>query len=758
MDAKIVLYPRQTEAQRSTARALLLAGEGGGRSYALRAILAILCGENPGTIAALLAPDGAAVLDCHVYGPGGLRELLAPWIEDGSVTFRQTGARFANGSELRWAAGDRTPDLRRLQEADRIDVLAVDDAERVPQDVAAALARRVVAFGRPGRLLVASSAAEPPWLTANAGAAGVHVVTAAPADLPAALRRPAVERDFRPVPEFEAVAAPEEIREYLEERHRRDLYAHGLRYDPDGQPWPAEEVERRLAEDRDRCAADAFWWFDHWAWVPLQQLAPGLGLSEAPLMLWPAQRELVTSILSWIDQGEDGAVVKGRNLGATWTTVSLILWLWLFRPGFLAKVLTRRGASVDDFSLDSPLHMLRWHLRRQPEHLVPTPVNHPRPGPGEYHDSKGRFLKGDGNEVTGETTTENSGAGGRRQLVLFDEMARVEPAIQIAAWRALDQVARCRVAISTPESPGDHFQLLTDELLPQDRVLRMSWRCNPNRTEDWFRGLLREHGGQLTKEERARQHECRFVTLSSLLVVSGHARSESHPGTLYDEWELPDGARENLSWVATMDFGSGPSFTVFTLALLEYLKDAKHPRAWVDLCLIWQAEQASVVASEIREALDEYAGRGTAYGDPAGWNRESDQESWGSRLNAAGAEIHQLDAWYNEAKAITLTLQDWQQMLDEGTMRVHRSRAGYFWEAIERWELQAPKGVPVTLLHRPNLKPKKDSYSHPGDTGRYLAGVILRKYERRRKPETLPRAPVPFRPRTGFDRLPARRF
>ena len=50
MDAKIVLYPRQTEAQRSTARALLLAGEGGGRSYALRAILPILCGVNPGTI------------------------------------------------------------------------------------------------------------------------------------------------------------------------------------------------------------------------------------------------------------------------------------------------------------------------------------------------------------------------------------------------------------------------------------------------------------------------------------------------------------------------------------------------------------------------------------------------------------------------------------------------------------------------------------------------------------------------------------
>ena len=538
-------------------------------------------------------------------------------------------------------------------------------------------------------------------------------------------------------PRFEA----EELR-----RARREV---GLLHQDDGRAWPASEAIRRLAEERTRCRQDILHWLGHYAWIPLPKAAPGEH-RRAPVILWPRQKQLVLWIVESLRTGRDGVVNKAREVGATWMFLNVFLWHWLFDRGFLAKLFSRKEQYVDDRSLDSLFGMLRWQLALQPRWLLPK----------EASDTHLHLVNLDtGSEITGEATTVNAGRGGRRTAVLFDEFARVEDSIQGLAWLSLETVARSRFAISTPNGRGNHFHLLVTTF-PTERRLQLDWRTDPRRGEAWFDGLVLDQGGQLTWDEREQEHACSFGGVSGLRVLRADAEKVLYDETTPEWVEVSEKARSTWSHLGVMDFGSGPSWTVFTLFLLDWQRDDAIPSAWVDLCLIWQSEPVDTIAEEIKAALGEYgAGRRWLVGDPAGVNRESNQESWISNLNRCGVPVAALDPWYNSEYGIRKTLEDFQGLLDSGRLRVHRKRAGVFWDAIEGWQFKAPEGVPLQLLELARLKPRKDRHSHPGDTGRYGAGAI-RRLLRRPGTRTNEGAEILSRllltKRSAFHRLPAR--
>ena len=510
------------------------------------------------------------------------------------------------------------------------------------------------------------------------------------------------------------------------EELRRARRGAGLLLHQDGTPRKPDDAARRIAEERRRCRQDILHWIGHYAWVPLQKAAPGEH-RRAPLMLWPRQKQLVLWIVQSIQEGRDGVVNKGREVGATWLVLDVFLWHWLFDRGFLAKLFSRKEAYVDDRTLDSLFGMLRWQLALQPGWLRPREVS----------DTHLHLLNLETrSEITGEATTANAGRGGRRTAVLFDELARVDDSVQGPAWLSLETVARARFAVSTPNGRGNHFHTLWTTF-PAERRLQLDWPTDPRRSEAWYQGLLLENGGQLTWDEREQEHACSFGGVSGLRVLRADAET-----VLYDddtpEWaEVAADARKRWPQLGVMDFGSGPSWTVYTLFLLHWRgEEDPIPDAWVDLCLAWQGEAVDSIAADIQEALGEYGSpRRWLYGDPAGANRESDQESWISNLNRCGVRVAPLEPWFNSPYGVRKTLEDFQQLLTAGRLRVHRHRAALFWDAIEGWQYKAPEGVPVQLLELSRLKPRKDRHSHPGDTGRYGAGAILRMV-RRPKPRT----------------------
>ena len=65
---------------------------------------------------------------------------------------------------------------------------------------------------------------------------------------------------------------------------------------------------------------------------------------------------------------------------------------------------------------------------------------------------------------------------------------------------------------------------------------------------------------------------------------------------------------------------------------------------------------------------------------------------------------------------------------------------------LESWEYDLPRGMPLELVSRETLKPKKDLWSHPGDALRYGVGAGLRSCHQIRIEDLdlskLPRSPV----------------
>jgi hypothetical protein len=114
-----------------------------------------------------------------------------------------------------------------------------------------------------------------------------------------------------------------------------------------------------------------------------------------------------------------------------------------------------------------------------------------------------------------------------------------------------------------------------------------------------------ENGGQLTWDEREQEHACSFGGVSGLRVLRADAeRILCDEGT--PEWaEVAAHARSSWPQLGVMDFGSGPSWTVFTQFLLNWQGEDPLPTAWVDLCLAWQGEAVDVIAAEILAALGE---------------------------------------------------------------------------------------------------------------------------------------------------------
>ena len=175
------------------------------------------------------------------------------------------------------------------------------------------------------------------------------------------------------------------------------------------------------------------------------------------------------------------------------------------------------------------------------------------------------------------------------------------------------------------------------------------------------------------------------------------------------------------------DFGSGPSLTVFSVAIINWaLGDGVDPLVLLDDEVVRERQTAFDIARDVNFVLSDYYGTRAIFGDPSSKNVDSAQESWETNLRSGGLNYTALPAWYNDAFATLETLKDAQRLLDKGLLRVHE-RCLYIHDALESWEWDVPKGISIDLLSRETLKPKKNSFSHAGDSAfRYNIGFILR--------------------------------
>lgn len=530
--------------------------------------------------------------------------------------------------------------------------------------------------------------------------------------------RPAEPRppERRPLVEGRRIPPSRWRRIIAEERLRRHWESYLLDYTPDGRPRPEAERKRLRDAERAKIATDLAYWIERYLWLedPHSDTATD---RVFPVVLWPKQRQFVSWLVDGYREGRPRTALKGRKLGASWLTVAIVYHYWDNEPGFKALLGCFDEKRVDDGTTDSLLGKFRYIWDTQPEWL--------RPDVRQREHSKHLQIQHptNGSVISGGAASTRFGRGARASIVLTDEWAHYETQIQDAIKLSLESVGRSWWQVSTPRGRGEdfHYSYVYAEQAGGRDCFKMTWQADPRRTEKWYRKLLRKHGGKLTFDEREQEHNGNFAA-----VLGERVWSCERDKMTYDDETLPAEVRL-LPVIGAMDFGSGPSLTVAGFAFVEFTDDPDKPNIWVDRVLAFSRVPAEEIAHDIIATLASYPPSAHLVGDPAGVQVDSEQESWESRLQGYGVPLSCLDAKYNTDFYITDTINDTQVALTEERLKFHEDRALLAVEAVESWQWDLPRSVPLDFVRKSEIKPRKDKWSHPGDMIRYLVGYVIRE-------------------------------
>lgn len=473
---------------------------------------------------------------------------------------------------------------------------------------------------------------------------------------------------------------------------------------------PDHERAEALRADRELCRRSFEYWVDRHGWI-FNPHADADDPYDQPFVLWPKQRELAAWVLDQVDDGEEdsiSAVPKARKIGITWTLLNLIYWLCWTRPGFTALVISRGQRQVDQVGdLDSLMEKLRYIHRNQPAHLRPA-----------VHSPHMRFLFTDtGSAITGETTNEGAGQGGRKSIVLVDEAARIKSMESLIL--STNSVGP-RVLVYNPGQPGHitHRYHLgkSGERLPDHRLMPIDWHGNPNRTPAWWDGLLIENGGTYTRAHRA----------SSYSLAYGYAQSATiwEPPALEADWILDVDAPETAATlerlqaymlVGALDYGSGASSTAGVFAAWDPDEGGPYGTYYVIHDPTWERRKVSTeMGPQLRAWIDRWAAPVDIVGDPTGEAPDAEQLSWRERFQAQGVPVVSLPADANKMEAQEWAIAMLQTRLDSGRIRVLSSCTAVI-ACVQEWRRNLPPGVTVEESGRGYVPPVKDRHSHTGD-------------------------------------------
>jgi hypothetical protein len=172
--------------------------------------------------------------------------------------------------------------------------------------------------------------------------------------------------------------------------------------------------------------------------------------STVPFILFPKQAEFVDWVVDRWKCREDAVVEKARDMGLSWLTVAVSVWMWLFNDGVVIGFGSRKESYVDDTGNPAALF---WKVRQLiallPEELQPVGWDEKKHAPFM------RILNPEnGSAIIGEAG-DNIGRGNRTSIYFVDEAAFLERPELVDA--ALSQTSNCKIHVSTPNGAGNPF-------------------------------------------------------------------------------------------------------------------------------------------------------------------------------------------------------------------------------------------------------------------------------------------------------------
>lgn len=197
---------------------------------------------------------------------------------------------------------------------------------------------------------------------------------------------------------------------------------------------------------------------------------------QQPFCTWDYQDETILKIISAINKGEDLALEKSRDMGASWMVILCFLWCWLNPTGGADFLL---GSRIEDYvdkkgDMRTLLEKARYALYRVPTWLRPKGFRRNK------HDNFMRLYNPEtGATITGESNNANFSTGGRYAAILFDEFAKWESTDE-SAWTAAGDASPCRIPVSTPfGAGGQYYKIVTDG---KTKKIVLHWTLHPEKS------------------------------------------------------------------------------------------------------------------------------------------------------------------------------------------------------------------------------------------------------------------------------------
>lgn len=233
---------------------------------------------------------------------------------------------------------------------------------------------------------------------------------------------------------------------------------------------------------------------------------------------FPFQKRMIRDLVKAIDEGEDVFIEKCREMGATYTTLGVLVWFWLFKPAsnFLVGsrkedyVDNRRGGVVGNKE-ESLFGKIDYMISRLPGFMLPAGFHR------EKHFTYMSLVNPDnGNAIGGESSNQNFSRGGRQRAILMDEFAFWDN--DTAAWGSTADTTNCRIVLTTPGiKPGKAKRLRFGKDGEKIKIITLPYTLDPRKDKKWL---------QEQKERRSTEDFNREIMVNWELSITGRVYPE----------------------------------------------------------------------------------------------------------------------------------------------------------------------------------------------------------------------------------------
>lgn len=240
------------------------------------------------------------------------------------------------------------------------------------------------------------------------------------------------------------------------------------------------------AQIKTMCAEDLLFYVNVFGWT----YDPRSERKVLPFITYGFQDEAMLEIKECVGRGQDFAMPKSRDMGASWMGLTVFEWFWHFVPDTSFLLISRNEDYVDKRGNPKSLF---WKIdflhENQPVWMLPTGREL---GWGDPNRKLLHLGNADNRSVLdGESTTGDAGRGDRRTAMFIDEHAAFEVNDGFRVLRATRDTTRCRGFNSTPQGANNAFYEVCHNTAA--RIIRLHWSRHPEKC----RGMYTTENGRV---------------------------------------------------------------------------------------------------------------------------------------------------------------------------------------------------------------------------------------------------------------------